>query len=230
VRRLSGTLVTLLGTAMKTGATHVDIIQTGTPQEGATWLVRWLRGEELVATGNLPTEEFAPLGEELIGLGARKDASTRIGIISPRGPMGVDVALSPRAIQLGLRDEETAADEEKFSELMAYLDSIDADRVTCANDEARFDRGEKGLQIVPLVAGVVEVLVRHAKRLAPVGDDEREGNAVLFGKDGARSLHIVLLEGGGVRFVVGDPRDPRDPREPREPRDPAQPGERGSSQ
>jgi len=196
VRPLSESLITILQGALQGGATDVEIFDTRK--------VRWLRGHDLVASGELPEGAFAALGDELVGLGARRGATANVTVISPVGPLTVEVALAPHEVRIGVRDEEQARAEEAFAELMAHMDSISADRVTCTATEARFARGDANIESVPLVEGALALLVRHGTMLGGLDPSQkRAGHAVLHGGEAPRRL-AVELTGDGVVFTVSE--------------------------
>lgn len=197
MRPLSESLITILQGALRGGATDVEIFDTRK--------VRWLRGGDLVASGELPEGAFAALGDELVGLGARRDATANVTVISPVGPLTVEVALAPQRVRIAVRDEEQARAEDAFSELMAHMRSISADRVTCTATEALFARGDSPIESVPLVEGALALLVRHGTMLAGLDPaNNRSGRAVLFGGKQPMTLSAALTDDGIVFAVSTD--------------------------
>jgi hypothetical protein len=186
----------MLHNALTSRATRIDVL-------GDVGAVRWLRGDVLVATAELPEGAFSTLADELCAIGAKRNSTNTLTVQSPGGPLTFSVAIAPKSIGFVLRTDEQLADEEAFSELMTHLDSIAADHVTCANGEAKFWEGKKALQIVPLVDGAIASLVRHGKLISGIEGDDREGGGVLFGGKGPRILRVELVD-GGIAFTVSE--------------------------
>ena len=184
----------MLQTALETRATRIHV----THDDGR---VLWFHGDELVGTATHPKGIFVEISEELCALGAQGDTTSFLSVQSPAGPLEFSVELTPQAIRLVLRDEQTADAEAAFDELMRHLVTLGADRVTCAKDEARFAKGDKALESVPLVAKAIALLVAHGKVLGSLDDTTRSGRAVLFGGGKKRVLSVQLVD-DGVAFTV----------------------------
>jgi hypothetical protein len=134
VRPLSETLISILGSALQSGATHVDVDGSG---------VRLMRGKELLGVGAVEGEQLARLGDELCGLGAKREGTAKVNIMSPAGPLDLTVSLSASAITIVLRDEATEKAERAFSMVMARLVALGGEpsRETPATRSRRSGRG-----------------------------------------------------------------------------------------